>query len=444
MRAALAQQELDNQDLQIEQAQAVDEYMHSKYTNQELCDWLVRQLAALYFQSYQLAYDVARQAEKAYQLEVGDPAARFIQFGYWDSLKKGLLAGDRLASDLRRLESAYAEANTRELEITKHISLAQFLPLSLMALKESGACTVLLPEWLFDMDFPGHYRRRLKSVALTIPCVAGPFTSVNCTLSLTNHAIRMDTSVAGGYGDPLAGGDTRFYKSPAPVTAIATSHGQNDSGMFELSFNDERFLPFEGAGAVSEWRLELPQDCNQFDLATVSDVILHVRYTAVASGDTNLIDAAKAHLAAILPTAGTRLIVINQEFGSQWHRFLNADDGAPQVLNITLGREHLPFYARNKTTLALTSLDLVAEGTETGGFAVKLTPPGAMQASDEAMPPDPAFGGRQHLAKSGFTPTAALLGDWKLQIRRDADADFSSLPATAIRNAYFVLGFKAT
>jgi hypothetical protein len=27
--------------------------------------------------------------------------------------------------------------------------------------------------------------------------------------------------------------------------------------MFELNFRDERYLPFEGAGAISTWQLEL-------------------------------------------------------------------------------------------------------------------------------------------------------------------------------------------
>lgn len=47
---------------------------------------------------------------------------------------------------------------------------------------------------------------------------------------------------------------------------------------------DERFLPFEGAGAESTWKLELPADFRQFDYDTISDVILHPRYTARQGG----------------------------------------------------------------------------------------------------------------------------------------------------------------
>src|SRR5688572_31946151 len=50
--------------------------------------------------------------------------------------------------------------------------------------------------------------------------------------------------------------------------------------MFEANLRDERFLPFEGAGAESTWKLELPKDYRVFDYNTISDVILHIRYTA--------------------------------------------------------------------------------------------------------------------------------------------------------------------
>src|SRR5262249_3245582 len=64
IRLAIVQKELENHELQIEQAQAIDAYLHSKYTNQQLFDWQVKQVASLYFQSYQLAYDLAKRSEK--------------------------------------------------------------------------------------------------------------------------------------------------------------------------------------------------------------------------------------------------------------------------------------------------------------------------------------------------------------------------------------------
>lgn len=438
IRLAIAEKELDNQELQIENSQTVDEYMRSKYTNQQLYDWQVRQVASIYFQSYQLAYDMAKRAEKCFQYERGDATVTFVQFGYWDSLKKGLLAGERLANDLRRMESAYLEQNHRDLEITKHISLAQFLPLSLLALKEAGACTIVLPEWLFDMDYPNHYFRRIKSVAVSIPCVVGPYTSVNCTLTLTKAAVRTSDSAV-NYQELVPA-----VAPSIPTSRIATSHGQNDAGMFELSFSDERFLPFEGAGAVSEWRLELSQENNQFNLATVSDIILHVRYMARPSGNLNLTQAAKANLAAVLPPVGLRMFVLNQEFSSQWHRFLRPEAGQDQRMLFTLGLEHLPFYVRGKTNINLSGVSLIVEGAEGMSYSVELTPPAGPRSDNNALSPDPTYGGRQSMVKDGFGPQATILGDWLLKVQRAGAANFKSLPPEDIQNAFLVLGFKTS
>ncbi len=169
------------------------------------------------------------------------PKGGFIQFGYWDGLKKGLLAGERLSNDLRRMEAAWYEQNTRRLELTKHVSLAQVDPLALVRLKTTGACDVTLPEWLFDLDHPGHYQRRIKTVSLTVPCIVGPYTSVNATLSLTNHGTRVTEDVAAGYGDPLnpdgaalrQGRRARCRRSPrAPrrTTAACSSCASTTSG----------------------------------------------------------------------------------------------------------------------------------------------------------------------------------------------------------------------
>ena len=67
------------------------------------------------------------------------------------------------------MSSAYLDQNKREYELNKHVSLRQLDPLALLELKATGTCEVTLPEWLFDLDGPGHYLRRLKTVSLSIP-----------------------------------------------------------------------------------------------------------------------------------------------------------------------------------------------------------------------------------------------------------------------------------
>jgi peptidoglycan hydrolase-like protein with peptidoglycan-binding domain len=437
VRVAIAEKEFDNHRLQVEHARATDEYLRSKYTNQQLYGWMLQQVSTVYFQSYQLAFDMAKRAERNFDFELGSTGTTYIRFGYWDGLKKGLLAGERLALDLRRMESAWFERDKRHLQLTKNISLAQMDPLALLRLKQTGACTFTLPEWLFDLDHPGHLRRRVKSVAVTIPCVVGPYTGINATLSLTRSGVRVKDGLTGGYGDPLVGNDERFVRAAVPVESMATSHGLNDAGVFELSFSDERYLPFEGAGAVSEWHLDLPRESNQFDFATISDVVVHLRYEADA-GPPSLASAARAQLAGILPAHGVRLFVLNRELATEWQRMLAAAPARDQELVFTVERKHLPFVARHATSVQVQSLHLIVESNHPDRFDVVVRLPGATSPLSKQMPRDPSLAQTHHMETSA---SGDMLGSWSLMLRKEGVSDYRSLADSDIAEAYLIVGF---
>ena len=191
IRVAIAQQELDNTTRQIEQSQEIQEFLRTKFTGEELYSWMQGEISTIFFQCYQMTYDLAKKAERCYRFERGLANSNFIQFGAWDSLRKGLLSGERLYLQLKQMERAYLDGNRREYELTKHYSLVLNDPEALISLKGQGRCEIELPEALFDIDYPGHYMRRVKSVSLTIPAVVGPYTGVNCTL---DAAARQDAS----------------------------------------------------------------------------------------------------------------------------------------------------------------------------------------------------------------------------------------------------------
>jgi Tc toxin complex TcA C-terminal TcB-binding domain len=323
----------------------------------------------------------------------------YIQFGYWDSLKKGLLSGEKLQYDLRRLESAYLERNRREFELTKSISLLLLDPLALVKLRETGRCFIRLPEEIFDLDYPGHYFRRIKSVSITLPCVVGPYTTVSCTLRLLKNSIRINTA-SGDNGHPrntddqgLPTDDDRFVENNIPVKAIAASHGQNDSGVFELSFRDERYLPFEGAGVISDWSLELfsdvpsnnPDPANpdfgkplrQFDYSTISDAILHLKYTAREDAGP-FKNAVIAHLREYFSpgdgaTPAVRMFNLRHEFPSQWHRFLNPINPADgNVFTLEMSSSLFRILDQEKT-LRVNTISLLARCTDSGNYSAELT-----------------------------------------------------------------------
>jgi len=121
---------------------------------------------------------------------------------------------------------------------------------------------------------------------LTVPCVTGPYVGVNCKLTLLRSSIRHSNNLLGNnYLRLQDEEDPRFRVSNGAIQSIVTSSGQNDSGLFETNLRDERFLPFEGSGAISEWQIQLPRDFRQFDYDTISDIVLHLRYTAREGGE---------------------------------------------------------------------------------------------------------------------------------------------------------------
>ena len=353
-RKLIADQELTNHDQQVENAKVIDDHLRSKFTNEDLYDWMVGQISAVYFQSYQMAYDIAKQAEKAYRFELGLDESNYIQFGYWDNLKKGLLAGERLALDLKRLEASYLEKNKRDYEITKHISLMMLNPLQLLWLRETGTCEFDIPELVFDLDYPGHYMRRIKSVGLTIPCITGPYTGVNAKLTLLKNRIRRNTSIKPQYAwDAEDFNRDRFIHNLADISSIASSTAQNDHGMFEVNFRDERYLPFEGAGVISSWRLELPGEFRQFDYDTISDVILHISYTARDGGggfkqtvNNHVKNSINKWLDEMKETEEgiPRLFSLKHEFPNAFHTLVGSPTNSAQVTNFEIKKQHFPYF----------------------------------------------------------------------------------------------------
>ncbi len=441
LRHAIAVRELENLELQIEQSKTTEEYYKTKYTSEQLFAWMLKEVSAVYFQSYKLAFDMASRAQQALKLELGSSDLSFVEFGYWDGLKMGLLAGEKLSKDIRRMEATYLEQNRREFELTKHFSLAQLLPLKLLELKTTGECEMTLPEWFFDMDYPGHFRRRIRSISLTIPSVAGPYAGVHATLSLVSHGVRVNEDVGAGYGDPLVPDGDRFNSHRVPITLMATSHAQNDGGMFDANSTDDRFVPFEGAGAVSQWRLTLPKDSNAFDFDTISDVIIHMRYTA-APGNTTLTDAAKTALATVLPTSGVVLLDLQRGFATEWERFLHPANAEDQRLELALGFQHFPFFANNKN-LEVIGLDLFIESTHATSFDVELTAPEATTAFAGSADPDPSYGSVHHLTRATIA-SAPATGTWRLRLKKDTAPSSRELLASDIENFYLVVRFRTT
>jgi hypothetical protein len=238
---------------------------------------------------------------------------------------------------------------------------------------------------LFDLDHPGHHLRRITSVAVSVPCVTGPFTTLNGSLTLVGSSVRRtpqtERSAKNSY---LRTGrdDSRFVDLPGAGQSIALATGREDYGMFEPATPDGRYRPFEGAGAISSWHVELDPERNPGLLDTATDVVLHLRYTARPAGEAHRRNV-EDWLAA-RPRLATRMFSARRDFPREWEGFVHpAVAAAGHQLALPLTDRW--FLAPHRGAVArVNRLELVVEladaksvrGFETPGLEVYATSPG--------------------------------------------------------------------
>lgn len=241
---------------------------------------------------------------------------------------------------LNQMEKSYLDRNSRTYEIEKTISLLQLNPRALLDFISTGECIFELSEKLFDDDFPGHYCRKVASVAISIPAITGPYQNLHATLTqLSNQIVVKPDLNAISYllGEAKATlPDGSVLRSNWwSNQSVVLSRGLSDSGLFEPAMHDERYLPFEGTGAVSIWRLSMPKSTNHFDFETITDVIVQLRYTAYDGGAKLRQEVTR--LPAMRRYAGSAFFACAQRFSTQWYQFLEQPDSTiRQTLSITL------------------------------------------------------------------------------------------------------------
>jgi hypothetical protein len=211
---------------------------------------------------------------------------------------------------------------------------------------------------------------------------------------MTNNSIRVSPLAPGdpaqyprkmtSGSSPVPTDDPRFRDSVGALQSISTSSAQNDSGLFELNFRDERYLPFEGAGAISLWHLELPsfQTVKQFEFDSISDVIVHLKYTARDGGDvlktsaaTSLKTKINQMLVSTKDTGLMRIFSAKNDLPTEWYRFLNpvnpTDD---QVLALNLDKTRFPLFVQDKA-VKIKSIELIADSLNPiNGFVITPAP----------------------------------------------------------------------
>ncbi|WP_440862597.1 neuraminidase-like domain-containing protein [Symbiopectobacterium purcellii] len=268
-------------------------FLKKKFTSKVLYNWLRGKLVSIYYQFYDLTVSRCLMAQKAYQW-ARDTETSFIRSGAWQSTYAGLMAGETLMLNLAQMEQNYLEKDQREKEVTRTVCLSEVyaglssdaftLADQIVNLVTTGSgsvgaagnglsvtsdkqlqATLTLSDLNIGNDYPSSLgnTRRIKQISVTLPTLVGPYQDVRAVLS---------------YGGSVS--------LPRGCTATAVSNGINDSGQFQMDFNDGRWLPFEGIPVNDSGMLTLsfPEaDGSQKGLLlSMTDIILHIRYTIVS------------------------------------------------------------------------------------------------------------------------------------------------------------------
>jgi hypothetical protein len=290
IRQQASQTSLQQAQKQQQNLQATMNFLTTRFTSSSLYSWLCGQLSSLYCQAYDAVLSLCLSTQACWQYEMGDLTTSFVQTSTWNDSYHGLLVGETLQLNLQQMESAWLHRNQRRLELTKTISLKQLLEDSAFDnLVNTGSTAFSLSESLFDNDYPGHYLRQIKYLTISLPALVGPYQDVRMTLTQSGSSTLLKADINGvKYLNGDADGNAaNVVANQRASQQIAVSSGLSDSGLFVLNFGDERYLPFEGTGAISDWQIAFPNPTSAEQkalLASLNDVIIQVHYTAVYGG----------------------------------------------------------------------------------------------------------------------------------------------------------------
>lgn len=326
----------------IKHWKAKEDLAKGQFTGPELYRWMVQRISTVYLQAFKVAYDLAKAAEKTYHTE-RNTNQTFIKDTHWDSVQKGLLAAEGLLVDLEQLDKAYLDSEPMSvLHLNKTCDLSSLAPAALAELKKEGRCTFQLTESLFDHDFPGHYNRKIKSVALSVKGSFDGADMVRASLKQLNNRVIPQPDLEAAKFLLLEPGAMQ----PAPSNLltdyiagqqISVTHCKKDCGLFELKFDDEKYLPFEGTGAISTWELRMPKAANRFCFEELKEVTLHLQYTALDGG----MECARELIQTqeLKYHADHRNVSIREEFPGIWEQFLTADQNGQHQLKLNISEK---------------------------------------------------------------------------------------------------------
>jgi len=269
---------------------------------------------------------MAKLAEQAYRFERNDNTTILLSEPYWSQAQSGLMPA-KCCSAISRTWSA---VSSRPIIAHPRSRNRSRCCRSRRRAAQSPAERLLQfqhPRVLLRSVLPGQYCRKIKAVRLTIPCVAGPLANIGATLTLT-AAICVSSR---RWMRPA------WFRSSSIIASSLRPAPRRTIPAFSNSTSATSATCRSRAGAISSWKVELPSGFRQFDYQTISDVIVHISYTAQQDDSLRLKVETKngAIAAALKSTPLVRLFSLRQEFPGVLNRLLHSPLNTSLAMSIT-------------------------------------------------------------------------------------------------------------
>ncbi|MBS1686830.1 MAG: hypothetical protein JSS76_18980 [Bacteroidetes bacterium] len=282
----VASQETAIATLQQQNSSDTVNYLSTKFTNVELYTWMSGVLGQVYSYFLREATNIAKMAQNQLAFERQETAQRFVQDDYWETPtdnnaiqkpgtnapdRRGLTGSARLMEDITKLDDYAFQSDKFKMQITKTFSLASLCTIDFQTFKQTGVLNFSTNLDRFDLDYPGHYLRLIKSVKVSVIALIPPTYGIKATL--TSSGISRVTIGGNTFQDVV------IRRSPEKVALSGTS---NATGLFNLQSQDPTFLnPFEDSGVAMNWEFKMPLASNLFDYNSIADVLFTVDYTSL-------------------------------------------------------------------------------------------------------------------------------------------------------------------
>ncbi|MFL9482875.1 hypothetical protein ACI6Q2_08860 [Chitinophagaceae bacterium LWZ2-11] len=361
--------ELSNLKTQITEAQEKQDFMVDKESNYLAYYQIADKLKSVHKNFYNLALYYARSAEQAYQFEKPDKVIDFISYNYDNSIVGCATGADDLSNSINQMEKAYLSDTLRPLEMKVNIQLSRLNPIALLQLRKEGVATFEIPEWFLLLKNRGIYNAKWISVNFTFPMITGPYINMNAMITMTKNFIR-PKAIGGDNFEMQSDSDDRFVQRVLPFNKVLITNGNNDAG-YNLDASatgnelyQHQYRPFEQAGAICEFEIDLNSKTENFDFSelnwdTLSDVII----SGVISVDIDkgkYKDDAEKYLSGLYKNIDNKdlslFIDIKHDLPNELFKFKNDINAQNLIFNID--KSKFPYITQNKK-ITITGIDII-------------------------------------------------------------------------------------